>query len=256
MRGICTISFLALFLAAGSVQAQGVLFVEQETRGANTYTHQIQMDKTHMRAETHSSGDNGVFIFDGDAKVARSVDLNKKTYIEIDGAMSQKMRQQMAEMEEQMKKMSPQERAMMEGMMRGRGPFPGAAGQTRVQYKQTGSDKVGQWACTKYEGYRGQDKTTEICAVDPKEFGLTAEDFEVTRQLAEFLRTIFPQIADQVMVYGSGEQGYAGVPIRRITYAAGKVVSTAEIKEFRRESFPASTWQIPAGLKKENPMGR
>ena len=44
MRTIKTVSFLVLFFAANIAQAQGVLFVQQETRDGKTNTNQIQMD--------------------------------------------------------------------------------------------------------------------------------------------------------------------------------------------------------------------
>jgi len=44
LRTIKTVSFLVLFFAANIAQAQGVLFVQQETRDGKTNTNQIQMD--------------------------------------------------------------------------------------------------------------------------------------------------------------------------------------------------------------------
>jgi len=38
----------------------------------------------------------------------------------------------------------------------------GAAAR-KTQYRKTGTDKVGNWTCDKYEGYEGTVKTSEVC---------------------------------------------------------------------------------------------
>ncbi len=258
MRTIKTVSFLVLFFVANIAQAQGVLFVQQETRDGKTSTNQIQMDKTHMRAESHASGESNAFLFDSTTQVARMVNLDKKTYVEITKAQMEQMRGQMnsamAQMQEQMKNMSPEQRAMVEQMMRGRGAAMRglAAAVPQITYKPAGSDKVGQWSCSKYEGFRGNDKVSEVCTVDPKEFGLTPADFEVAIQLAEFMKSLMPQGADQMFTLGKPEaQGFSGIPVRQTSFANGKPASVHEIKEFRRETFPASTFEVPAGFTKQ-----
>jgi hypothetical protein len=141
----------------------------------------------------------------------------------------------------------------MEKMMAGRG-MPGAGpAVASITYKATGSDKAGQWACAKYDGMRAAEKVVELCAVEPKALGLTPADFEVAKQLAEFMKSIVPQMADQIALNGTpAEQGYSGFPIRRSNFSNGKVTSVSELKEIKREAIPASAWQAPAGFKRES----
>ena len=243
---------LMLMLVAQALHAQGITMVQQETRNGKSTTSQIQLDKTHMRAESQASGSNSVFLFDATSRTARIVDVDKKTYTQLDASQMQQMQQALAQMQEQMKNMPPQQRAMMEQMMRGRGGMPGmGAPVTPIQYKQTGSDKVGQWSCTKYDGFRGTDKVAEICTVDPKDLGVTPADFEVAKQFAEYLKGLIPQAAEQVTLYGSAEQGFTGVPVRRTQFANGKVDSVSELKEVRREAIPSSAWEVPSGFTRQ-----
>jgi hypothetical protein len=254
------VCFFTVLLAASALQAQGIVMVEQETRNGKVTTNQIQLDKTHMRSESHATAESTAFVFDEKGQTARVLNLDKKTYMELDKGMMQQMQQQMAQMQEQMKNLPPQQRAMMEQMMRGRGGIPGMPGgapPVKIEYKQTGSDKVGQWSCTKYEGSRGQEKVTEVCTVDPKELGVTPADFEVAKHLAEFLTSFMPGAADQIVTAGNAaEQGFSGIPVRRTSYSGGKVQSVSEIKEVRHEAIPASAFEVPAGFRKENPGGR
>src|SRR5690242_3773002 len=189
-----SVTLLSIMISAGAVcaQAQGVVFVEKETAHGQTGTNQIQLDKNHMRAESHDNGSSRAFIFDGTKQMAYMIDLTKKTYTEINKADLDRLRGQMdsamSQMQAQLANLPPEQRQIVEQMMRGRGGLPGANSPQapKIQYRASGSDKVGQWTCTKYEGYVGQQKTAEVCAVDPKEFGLTAGDFDVAKQLADF----------------------------------------------------------------------
>ena len=257
------IVFSTLWLAPLPAQGQGVLFAQKETRGGQTTNTQIQMDKDHIRTESRSSGDESAFVFDATTQTARMINITKKTYTEmtksdLDQTKNQ-MNSAMAQMQEQMKNMPPDQRAMMEQMMRGRGMpgMPGmAAAPPKVEYKQTGTDKVGQWTCTKYEGSVAGQKTTEVCTVDPKEFGLTPADFAVARQLSEFMASMLPQSTDSPFVNGTAQdQGFNGVPVRRTSYRNGSVESVTEITEVRKQAFPAATFAAPAGFRKEATPG-
>jgi hypothetical protein len=246
-------SVLAAAVVSLSAQSQGITLVLSETRDGKATTTLTQMDKSHIRTETGS----GVFIFDGDAQVMRIVNMERKSYTEMTKADMQKMSQQMSAAMEKLKDMPPAQRAMMEKMMAGRG-MPGAGpAAAPITYRATGSDKAGQWACAKYDGMRAAEKVVELCAVEPKALGLTPADFEVAKELAEFMKSIVPQMADQIALNGTpAEQGFSGYPIRRSHFSGGKVTSVSELKEIKRELIPASAWQAPAGFKRESFGGR
>jgi len=248
-------------------QGQGILFVQKETRGSQTETNQIQMDKDHIRVESRSSGDETAFVFDGPKQTARMINITKKSYTEMTKADLDQMKGQvdgaMAQMQEQLRNLPPEQRAMVEQMMRGRG-LPNAAGAgtnaasaaPKEQFRQTGSDKVGNWACNKYEGSLNGQKTTEVCTVDPKEFGLTPADFEIARQLSEFIKSMLPQMGDSAFVNGTTQgEGFSGVPVRRTSFRNGTVDTVTEVTEARRQAFPAATFEVPAGFRKESMPG-
>lgn len=236
-------------------QAPGIVIVQQDTRDGKVTTTQVQLDKTHMRTE---AGGGTVMVFDGVAQVARIINMDRKTYTELSKAMMDDVSKQMAGMMEQLKNLPPDQRAMMEKMMaRGGRGMPGMAPPAPITYRATGSDKAGRWTCAKYDGMRAQQKVVELCTVEPDALGLAEADFAVTKQLAEFLKGLMPQMADQMVVIGTrAAQGYSGYPIRSTSFANGQVQSISELKEVRREPIPASVWQVPAGFKLENPRGR
>ena len=252
-----------LICAAGrTVQAQGILIVMKETSDGTTATSRSQFDKDHLRIEARTKQGESANIFDAQKQIFRMVNLDQKTYTELTKADMEQIRGAMAQVQEQLRNMPPEQRAIAEQMMRARGgAVPAAQQEVKIQYRKTGSDKVGQWACTTYDGFRGQEKVESVCASDPKDFGLNASDFEIGRQLQQFLTSLTglgaPQTADQMFALGTGDaQGFSGVRLRRTTYRNGAVDSVKELVEFRREAFPASTFEVPAGFRKEATPGR
>ena len=241
-------------LARPLLAADGILIVEKTTSAGVTQTNQVQIEKTRMRAE--SAGQNGgkqVFVFDGTAQVMRLIDNDKKTYTEITKAdmdrFGAQMAGAMAQMQEQMKNLPPAQRAQMEAMMRSRGMIAGTPPKT--EYRKAGTDKVGKWTCDRYEGYLNDQKTSELCTVDPKALGFTVGDFQITQQLGEFFVKVMPQNADQMFILGKSDpKGFSGVPVRR-TYSVGQRQIVSELTEISRQTFADSTFAVPAGFQKK-----
>jgi hypothetical protein len=256
---------LALVLAATSASAQGVVMVMRQVSGAQTTTSQTQMDRNHVRTEVQTNGEPTAFVFDGQADVIRMINLSRKSYMEMSRADAQQMQQQvagmMAKMEAQLKNLPPEQRKMFEDMMKGRGGLPGGAptpaAPPRITYKATGNDKVGRWDCAKYDGYNGAEKVTELCTVQPSAIGLNESDFAPMIQMAEFMKALVPDAAEQFAVNATvAEQGFAGVPIRRVSFRNGKPADSIELLEVRREAIPASAWEVPAGFTRQQMGGR
>jgi Domain of unknown function (DUF4412) len=244
---------VAVCLLAGTAQAaDGLLIVSKITMNGTAQTHQTQIESHRLRSESPGvGGGNQVLIFDGTKKVLVTLDPAKKTYTEMTQADADKMGDQvsgaMAQMKEQMKNLPPEARAKLEAAMQGRGA---ASAPAKIQYKKTGTDTVGKWTCDKYEGFRGDTKVAEVCTVDPKVLGFTANDFAVSKEMAAFFNGVTSQISTQAFSIGSLEvQGYSGIPVRHMMSIAGRQITT-EITEVSHQSFPDSVFQVPAGYQK------
>ena len=245
----------AFSLAASPLfSADGVLIVEKTTSGGNTKTNQIQIEKERMRAES----DTQTVVFDGAKQVLWLINDGRKSYSEMTKAdvdrMGGQLNDAMAKMQEQLKSLPPEQRTQIEAMMKGRGmpAMAGGAPASKTEYRKTGADKVGSWACDKYEGTRGGQKVTELCTVDPKVLGFAMSDFQVSKQLMEFFSKIVPQGADRMFAVGTPEeQGFSGVPVRRISFNNGQQQSVSEVTQASRQNFPASVFELPAGYQKE-----
>jgi len=242
--------------ASTAAAADGVLLVENSTVNGNPRTTQVQIERTRMRTEI--AGPNGatqVVVFDSTKQILYTIDPVAKTYSEMTkadvDAAGARMGDAMGQMQKALEGMPPAQRAQMEAMMKGRlGGLPGANPPAKTEYRRGATSKVSKWTCDVYEGYQNNAKTGEVCTVSASALGFAANDFEVSRQLAAFMRGLIPQGADQVFQAGRAEeQGYEGVPVRRVTTIAGREVVT-ELTSVTRQNFPDALFAIPDGFTK------
>jgi len=119
-----------------------------------------------------------------------------------------------------------------------------------VTYKRMGSSKVDKWPCSIYEGSRGPEKIVEVCAAEGAAIALAASDFIVVQQAVNSVKGVVPpDVLDGIPVYGTiAGQGFAGFPVRRITFVNGKPDSTVELVEIRRGAIPAANFAVPTSV--------
>lgn len=244
---------VACLVAAPALAADGVVMVQTITTGANVTKSEVQITRTHLRTDIADSANRRqTVIFDSTRDVLYIVDPTAKSYVEMTRAdaerMGTMMQGAMAVMQQQMANLPPAQRAAMEQKM---GPVMAAAlsGGTRPVYKRTGEGRVGEWACQTYDGYVGDRKAAEVCAADPKVFGLTLDDFAVTAGMTAFVGSMMPQLADRLIGLGTPAQGFTGLPIRSSSMAGSQPV-TIELSEIRRAAIPDDAFQVPAGFEK------
>ena len=252
------LTLVAVCAAASSASAaDGVLVVETTTMNGTPRTSQVQIEPNRIRTEvTGPDGSSQVVIFDGAKQVLYLVNPASKTYstmtkADVDAAGAQ-LGDAMAQMQKALEGMPPAQRAQMEAMMKGRlGGLPGAGGAAaKTEYRRAGTSKVSKWTCDVYEGFQNNAKTGEVCTVSASALGFTATDFEVSGQLAAFMRGLIPQGADQVFQAGRvQDQGYEGVPVRRVTTIAGREMVT-ELTSVARQTFPDASFAVPDGFTK------
>ena len=235
--------------------AEGFLMVEKTVTGTTTRTTQVQLERDRMRAElTGPAGDTLVVVFDGPQQVLRTISVDRKSYTEMTKAdadrLAAQMQGAMAQMQAQLEKLPPAQRAQMEAALKGRG---GAAAVP--QYTRTGSDKVGRWACDKYDMTLNGQKLGEVCSVNPTALGFGATDFQVMGQMAAFYSAMAPQMPGQLpAVSGIDQGGSSGFPVKTVITVQGQTTTT-EVVEAGRQTFADSLFAVPAGYTKQDMTG-
>jgi hypothetical protein len=257
-----------VFLMLVSSLEAGVTISSTHTAAArpdDKMVNKTYIDSDRLRLESQALGGNQIVIFRQDKGLFWMIDPKAATYMEITKEDLQKMKAKLDEaktmMDEQMKGLPPEQKQMMEKMMKGRMPMmQQAAGASKATYKKVASgEKVNQWVCAKYAGYRDDQKVKEVWTTDWKSLGLTPETFKLMKDLSEFFEGFAKDLASSFDKIGSEEwekeQGYTGIPVKTLSYADGQLRSTTEVTEVRQEKLAASLFELPTGLtKKEMPF--
>ena len=170
----------------------------------------ILLDANRLRVNS-DDGRSVMFLTDGGRNRMVMLDTAKNEYQEIDEATMKQMGQQMsgmmAQMQAQMKNMPPEQRAMMEKMMKGKMPQAAAAAAPKTVYTAKGSGSVNGFSCTRYEGDLSGVKESEVCAALPAQIKLTA------RRSADFRKdeAVLRQPRERPGQLSGDDQGSHGV---------------------------------------------
>jgi hypothetical protein len=203
-----------------------------------------------------SRGDQGGMIVKG--TTIYFLDDKRKSYRQMDKAQMQQMAGKanaaMAQMQEKMKNMTPEQRAMMERMMGGQIPGGMNAGKPDVyDTKDTGkSDTVEGRKCQIWQITRNGALIEEVCAVPfsslPGKENLEKSFKEIAEVFADITKGM-PN-ADAAVKARTNVNGY---PVRTRGYdASGKLRGNETVlTKWAEESLPASTFDIPAGYKQQ-----
>lgn len=240
-------------LSASPARAGVTLTGEHKTLDGSipAFTYTLSIDKDKVRMESSNNPGNS-FIYRADKGMFWMVDENKKTYSEMTRqdleGLANTMDAAMKQMQEQLAKLPPEQRKMMEDMMKEN--MPGAGSQAKTTYKKTGTGKVGSWACEKYESYQEGAKKSEMCVVDPQLLGFSEADFKALKDLAKPFEKLAKDMGS--MLPQDGVDGAPkGAPVKSTVFENGKAKSEALIKEVKKEIVSPARFEVPKGYAKK-----
>jgi len=255
-------AFVAAAVLAAAPIFAGVKIVSENTDLATkkVTTDTILLDANRMRLES-DDGRVMMFLTDGGRNRIVMLDKARNTYQEIDeqtmNQMAQQMSGAMAQMDAAMKNMPPEQRALMEKMMKGKMP-QAAAAPAKTVYTAKGSGSVNGFSCTKYEGDKGGQKVADVCAGVPAQLKLSASDMQIFEKMREFSSTLLSSLANSPIRVniptGSLEAGYEGYPIERVDFENGQATRRGELKSITGANFADADFSLGDAKKVEMPM--
>lgn len=256
-----TLLFSCLFSAAALSAGQGVILkqsAEDLRNGKKTFSTSY-IEQSRVAIQANSDGRDMTMVYLAEGNVMRMIDHSKKSVREISGDELEKtmgqVNEAMAKMQEQMKNMPAQQRAMMEKMMGDRmKQMAGGAAEKPAYKRGDGSAEIGGHVCDWYEGRQGDKMFALLCAADWSAFDVSASDFEVFRKMAQFLTKLAPNIANMAQVGSEDWQAqnlFPGVPVEQTIYANGKPRTKNTLESVERGSIDDVVFDAPAGYKVE-----
>ncbi len=258
--------FFAVILTAvlAVVSWAGVYLVNEVTSADGTGETMKQtalVGANAMRLDMQSEEGSVTFIFRRDRDLFWLIQRDRGSYLEISRDDLKRMRTEMDKafevMEEQLKDLPPEQREMVEEMMKDKMPHRPEA----PTFKKVASGvKVGSWNCDQYAGSVGGRKTVDIWSVGWEELNVDESAFEVMQAMGNFLGEVVPESTILFRV-GSREtpdeadsDDFYGLPVKVVSYQNGEMASTVRLTQVEARDFPPETFDLPEGLKEEKGM--
>lgn len=257
---------LGLFVASSSWA--GVMITVETTdltrKDAPAESGRIAIDGRKMAVKGEEPDAVPQMIFRGDLKLLYAIDAKRKEYIEVDKATFDEIGGQMdamlKNMEKQLADMPPQQRAMVERMMRQQMPDPTAAdppiGKPLVKRTEETKEIAG-YPCRLYEVLVDDRKAREIWVTPWSNVDPGRDAFGVFPALEEFFEGLME--AMQKSPFAAELQNpfdqvskIDGFPVMTREFENGKATRQALFKKVEVQDLAESTFEPPEGYRKRD----
>lgn len=248
--------FAAVIFAAAPLWAGVRVKAEQTEIKTNETTQQeLLLDNDRMRANERNR--SMLFLTDGGRERMVILDPARNEYRDMDRQSMEQVSQQLqgalGQLQSQLQNLPPEQRARLEQMMKGRMGQAGQGAASGTTYTAKGSGSVNGFVCTKYEGMRGAEKVTDLCAAKPADVHFNASDFQVIEKMREFGANMLTTLANSPLansrVSDLMQPGYEGLPVQQTSYSGGQAISKWEVKSIERVSFSDSDFSLGSAKK-------
>lgn len=245
----------ATALLCGTAQSATVLKTSnKDLESATQSVTTIYAEGGKMRVETGGAQD-AVALFRDDTLY--SLNPKDRTYSVLDRAAMKKMAATVSpalkQLQEQMAKMSPEQRAQMEKMMGG-AKMPGMGGKEVVEeIRKTGkSGKVAGHSCSYSEVWRDGVLASELCVAPIGSLQGAQELVDASMKVAALMEDMLKELDApwlkqfanrQVENYGK----LGGVPVQSRLFNDGKPVRESTLQSIATVAAPAGAFEVPAG---------
>lgn len=260
-------ALIAAMVLAPSLAAAG-LDVKTRTVGAGEEAGSSRMrtDGDHLRIDTEAppSGQGATsMVFDANREVLYVLRHGDRTYVEIDKNFAKALGEKMAEaqrlMQAQLEKMPPEQRAMMEKMMKsGAMPFPNPRETKKrdpLEALNTGEgDTVDGKPCTIFALSRGGEAKGDVCVASWDSVGISPTDIQALKKLGSFQARMTESFAGSMP---GADQPFEllervdGFPLRTRRSEGGKVTSETFFEEIAQADVADDVFEVPAGYTKK-----
>lgn len=221
-----------------------------------------------MKMDFYSNGDSpeNSMIYRGDKNLMIFVDHGDNSYMVMDKETMQKLSNKldnaMAQFEDAMKNVPPEQREMMKKMMKDKMPDMGNTNYVEPVLKQSGKASVNGYSCTKYDVYKGKEKVRQHCITNWSNIKGGNEISSVMLEMSDFMDEMTKTFASSSGPFGSSVQfernvfnqlkEMNGFPVKTVEYEGGKIDSESVFESSSITTLSSSVFEAPSGYKRQN----
>jgi hypothetical protein len=183
-----------------------------------------------------------------DQKILRILNLTDKTYIDLQGGVSEGLT---AQVEQQLSQLPPEQRAMAEQMMAG--AMAKGKSNPPVYVYTDKTDSILGYNCTLVNVMEGSDKRADFWETKSTDFALTADERASVVGMQKALGNDAPMVRD---IGGGGAAAFQwdtdkdGFPLRTHCYRDGVMTLELTVTTYDRNAIADSLFEVPKGFRK------
>lgn len=194
---------------AGSLLELATTDYREDPPRAGTIEISTQDGSSRMEMDSAGGEDAGGMIFLGGSGEMIALDHEEQEYFVLDRETLEQMAAQvggaMQQMQEALKDMPPEQRAMAEQMMKQRMPQMAQPEPTTLQ-ETSASDSINGFDCRFYEIHQAGRKISELCVADWSDIEGGREASESMLQMADFFRSMADAFSEGAGIDVMGDQ--------------------------------------------------
>lgn len=223
-----------------------------------------------LRVEINSvsSSEDGLIIYRGDSNEMLIADSERLEYFVIDEQTMNQMAGQisgaMKQMEEMLKSMPPEQRAMAEQMMKQKMPGLQSAPEAPSTLRKTGtSDTINGYDCEYYEVFKEGKRTREMCVAKWNDIDGGPEAVDAMVGMGRFFESMHDAFAEAAGtdLMGKQQEVFAhmkqlgGYPVYAKDYDdSGALEGESTLKSSSSEAIDAAMFEPPKGYRRQQMM--
>ena len=276
MRHDLVLGVTVLVLGLSGNAMAGVVVTSTQTK---LDTHQASPMMVYVEADRLKVvTPENTMIFRGDLNRMWVIEPQRRSYMEMTPETMQQMSGQLAgagaqlgaaqaQLQAQLAQMPPEQRAMMEQMLAGRGLGgpPGGrgapAGPPQISFSKAGGSKtIAGWNCDVYRKTVNGQQEEELCIAPIGAAGLSTGRFRCSTNFSTFMAPMMssPMVPHtDYMNWNDMNKavGFQGMPLDTIIYAQGRPNMQQTVTKIERTAIPANTFDLPPGFTKRDMGG-
>lgn len=263
MKKLITIFLPVLLLLSQSAYAGAVMdMVIMDASGQEVGRAKIYAQSNRIRMDELGGEHSDVsMIYLGDRLLY--VDHDEKSYMVLDEAMmsdvSAQLNEAMAQLEKELAGMPPEQRAMLEEMMKGQlqdlmptesAPVPAPRIESR------GSGKWQSYDCKEYAIFDGDEKIQEVCAAELDGIAGADEAMQAFASMGEYIVKMAESMPMMSGQFNPGElmDEFDGFPVHTMDYENGELVTQSSLESISEKDLPPEMFAAPEGYRQQDPF--
>ena len=267
MKKSTTLLILALTCASPHLLAGVVLeMITRDASGTQTETSTISAESGKVRLDNlgGNSSSEMTMIFRDEQMLM--LNHQEKTYVVMDETLFDQINAQMSDamkqMEAQLANVPPEQRAMMEEMMKGHMETLAPVQQPvapALRIEAIGSGDWDSYSCTLYAVHEENEKVQEICAASLDQIEGAGEVVGAFRKMAEFMNKLMASVPATSAAGMAGNPTQMmdridGFPVHTLHFVNGQLRQEDSLKSATAQELEPGLFSPPGGYKRQELM--